>query len=78
MITTLYFLETHYFVKLGYAYNGGEHTENYLGQGAKAVIAGGIIVLVFNLIVIVLFGLEETPTGPEEGPQVMVRTGEKA
>ena len=59
-------------------YNAGMHTENHLGQGANAVIAGAIMVLIFNLIVIVLFGLEETPTGPEEGAQVTIRTGDKA
>ena len=57
----------------GRRFNGGAHTGNSAGQGAKAAASGGILVCIFNFILIYLFGLEENSSS-DDGPHVMLST----
>jgi hypothetical protein len=61
-----------------HSFNGGAHTENTAGQGAKAAASGGIMVCIFNFILIYLFGLEDNTSSEGSGPEVMVSTNGKA
>uniref|UniRef100_A0A7S3R051 MARVEL domain-containing protein n=2 Tax=Dunaliella tertiolecta TaxID=3047 RepID=A0A7S3R051_DUNTE len=64
--TALFTLYTSIYVKLGYQYEGGSHSDNTVGQGFKTAAAGGIIVCVCNYIFMFIFGSEEGASGEPE------------
>ena len=40
-------------------FDGGEHSDNEMGQSTKTAAAGGIVILVANFVYLFLFGAEE-------------------
>jgi hypothetical protein len=42
-----------------FRFDGGEHSDNEMGQSTKTAAAGGIVILVANFVYLFLFGAEE-------------------
>jgi len=47
------------FVCALFRFDGGEHSDNEMGQSTKTAAAGGIVILVANFVYLFLFGAEE-------------------
>ncbi|KAF5834490.1 hypothetical protein DUNSADRAFT_8815 [Dunaliella salina] len=65
---------TSIFTKYTYAFNGGNHSEDAVGQGSAVAVVGGIGLTIFNYVFIFLFGSSEVGfSNPEDAnPEVKI------
>eukprot|EP00200_Dunaliella_tertiolecta_P004256 CAMPEP_0202347078 /NCGR_PEP_ID=MMETSP1126-20121109/5596_1 /ASSEMBLY_ACC=CAM_ASM_000457 /TAXON_ID=3047 /ORGANISM="Dunaliella tertiolecta, Strain CCMP1320" /LENGTH=189 /DNA_ID=CAMNT_0048938581 /DNA_START=212 /DNA_END=781 /DNA_ORIENTATION=- len=65
---------TSIFTKYTYAFSGGDHSSDAVGQGSAVAVTGGVAVTIFNYVFIWLFGSDEEgfATPDEANPEVKI------